>query len=116
MSDPSFQAMATVTASTKRPATISAAGKRAESPATVISSLKCFPLDPVSQRDAETIRRKYTNAPIDLRVTYCELGLDIQDGDILIVNTKEYPIQSVSEYEWFGSTFQKLIVEKKKAE
>jgi hypothetical protein len=69
MTSPSFTKMATVTASTKRTGTISSGGKRVAA-TTNIASLKCLPLDPMSNRDMQTIRRTNTNTPFDLLVTF----------------------------------------------
>jgi hypothetical protein len=95
MVDRAFTLMATVTASTKRPPTL-VNGKRGD-PATNLSSLSCFPLDPV---DPELRQRMAINTPHELLQTFTQGGLDIQEGDLLVVGTTEYPIRACAEWHW----------------
>ena len=90
-----FALMATVTASTKRPPAI-ASGKRGV-PATNIASLKCFPLDPISPELRQTLA---LNTPHELLQSYVEGGLDIVEGDILVVGTNSYRIRAVGQWYW----------------
>lgn len=100
--------MATVAASTKRPPAKSS-GKRGDPP-TNLSALSCTPLDPV---DAELRARIGLRGAMELLQTFVEGGLDIQEGDILVVGSTEYPIRSVGEWNWpaDGTDYLHLVVE-----
>jgi len=95
MSDPSFVALATVTASTKR------VGAYVDSlppdPVENIASLKCLPLLPVNP---ELFQRYRGQRFQEILHTYVEGGLDIKRGDLLVVGSTEYPIQAVGEWYW----------------
>ncbi len=91
----SFTRMATVTASTKRLATI-ASGKRAAA-ATNITSLSCTPLDPV---DEELRVRFSTKASQEVLQCFVQGGLDIVPGDTLVVSSDEYSIRAVGDWYW----------------
>jgi hypothetical protein len=107
----SFDHFATVTASTKRPPAI-AGGKRG-TPAANLTSLKCTPLDPV---DSEIRERFGLNAPMELLQTFVEGGLDIKEGDLLVVSSVEYPIRAVGDWHWPPDTanYLHLILEQLK--
>lgn len=101
----SFSRLARVTASTKR-AVISGGKKGA--PATLISSLVCSPLDPAS---AEIEQRFQVKTPYSLLQTFVDGALDIQEGDLLAVGGKDYPVRSVAEWTWHGSRYLHLVIE-----
>lgn len=104
-----WQRLASVTASTKRsPAMVG--GKRGD-PVVKIASLRCTPLDPVS---AELSLRPGTNAPVEVLQTYVHGDLDIREGDILVVDEREYQIRACEEWQWRRSAFRRLIVEEVK--
>ena len=93
MSSLSFLDMATVTASIKRsPAPVS--GNRG-APAEVIASIVCTPLDPI---DGELRIRLALDTPYELLQTFFETTETIIEGDILVVDTNEYPIRSVEDW------------------
>jgi len=104
----SFARLASVTASTKRPPTISS-GKRG-APATNVASLKCTPLDPV---DAELRQRLALDTPHELLQTFVDNGVDIVEGDLLVVGSTEYPIRSVGDWYWspLSADYVRLILE-----
>lgn len=106
-----FTLMATVTASTKRTPAISSG--RFGAAATNIASLSCFPLDPVS---AEIAARMGLGTPHELLQTFVEGGLDIVEGDILTVASKDYPIKAVEDWYWpeGSANYQRLILEQLK--
>lgn len=91
----SFSELASVSASTKRSGGI-ASGLEA-SYAESIASLKCLPLDPVS---ADVIQRIPTLSFMEALQTAVEGGLDIVEGDLLVVNSTEYPIRAVEDWHW----------------
>ena len=103
-----FSLFATVTASTKRPPAVSS-GRRGAA-ATSIASLKCLPLDPVN---AEIAQRMVLKTPHEVLQTFVEDGLDIVEGDILVVGSTSYPIMAVEDWTWpMDSTdYQRLILE-----
>lgn len=103
--------MATVTASTKRPPAISSGIRGAAT--TNLSSLSCLPLDPV---DAELRARVAIDTPHELLQTFVQDGLDIAEGDILVVDSTEYPIRAVEDWYWGPDeeNYLRLIVEELK--
>jgi hypothetical protein len=107
----SFAKFATVTASTKRSPGVSG-GKRG-APATEIAELSCTPLDPVQP---EVAFRAGLENPFELLETFVDGTLDIKEGDILVVGSREYPIKSAAEWTWrrSGSRFLHLILEENK--
>lgn len=106
MTSSSFSRLATVTASTKRPPATS--GGKVAAPATNIASLKCTPLDPV---DTELRERFGLDISITVKQSFADGVLDIRSGDILVVNSVEYPIKALGEWEWRGSTYHHMILE-----
>lgn len=105
----SFDRLATVTASTKRPPAVSS-GKRG-APATNIVSLSCTPLDPVN---AEIQQRLQLKTPHELSQTFVDGSLDIVEGDILVVSGIEYPIRAVADWTFGSSKYLHLILEELK--
>ena len=95
MGSAGFTRMATVSASTKRPPAVSG-GKRG-SPVTQVASLSCLPLDPV---DPELRERLGLETAHELLQTFVQGGLDIQEGDVLVVGGTEYPIRAVADWRW----------------
>jgi len=104
-----FTRLATISASTKRPPAVSS-GKRG-TPATQISSLSCTPLDPV---DPELAQRMALDTPHELLQTFVEGTADIDEGDILVVGSDEYPIRSVADWTWQSTTYRHLVIEELK--
>lgn len=107
--DAGFLRAATLTASTKRSPALSA-GKRG-TPSTWLASFRCTPLDPV---DPETRQRLGLLTPHEVLESYADGGLDILEGDLLVVDEAEYPIRSVGEWAWRGSNYVHMIVEELK--
>jgi len=104
----SFARLATVTASTKRPPAISS-GKRG-APAENVASLVCTPLDPV---DAELRQRLALDTPHALLQTFVDNGVDIAEGDLLVVGSTEYPIRAAGDWYWspLSANYVRLILE-----
>jgi len=75
-----------------------------------IASLSCTPLDPV---DAELRTRLGLDTPHELLQTFVEGGLDIEEGDVLVVGSTEYPIRAVEDWDWRpdGAEYDRLVVE-----
>ena len=94
-----FALFATVTASTKRPPAVDGDGNRGAA-ATNIASLTCFPLDPLDFKRPEIALRAGLDTPFEGLQTYTEGGLDIVEGDILVVGSAEYPIRAVGDWYW----------------
>lgn len=107
--DAGFLRAATITASTKRaPATSS--GKRS-APVTHLTDIRVTPLDPV---DAETRQRLALNTPHELLQAFADGGLDIVEGDLLVVGAVEYPVRSAGQWAWRGSEYVHLVIEELK--
>ncbi len=69
-------------------------------------------LDPVTP---EIAARVSTKAPTELLQVYVEGSPDLREGDMLVVNDRDYPIRSCAEWDWRGSRFLHLVVEDIKA-
>jgi|FLYN01.1.fsa_nt_gi hypothetical protein len=108
MSSASFRRLATVTASTKRPPAINATTGLRGAPTVQIASLMCLPLDPV---DPAIQQRLGLHTPHEVLSTVVDDGLDIVEGDILVVSGKEYPIKAVGDWAWRSTTYRVLYVE-----
>ena len=109
MTSASFSKLATVTASTKRPAAIS--GGKAGEPTTNIASLKCTPLIAASR---ELIQMSNLQTTGLLYVTKAQSNLDIKTEDILVIDTVEYPIRAVTNIPFAGDMRKRMIVESPK--
>lgn len=107
----SFAELASVTASTKRSGGI-ASGLEA-SYAENIASLKCLPLDPVDADVAQGIEGLSFR---EILQTTVEGGLDIKEGDLLVVGATEYPIRLVKDWHWppDNTDYRILYLEDKK--
>jgi hypothetical protein len=105
MADATFSLMATTTASTKRPPDVSG-GKRT-APAQNIASLSCYPLVPV---DAQLRERMHTEGMAKLWQTFVQGGLDILEGDLLVIGSTEYPVRYVEEWDWFPDSADRLLI------
>ena len=101
MTDLSFAFLATVTANTKR---ASLTGGYAP----YLYDLKCMPLAPL---DAETRKRLDLNTPHMVFETFVEGSYDIRKGDILVIDSVEYPIRSAAPWPMFSETRFHLVVE-----
>lgn len=106
---PSFDEMASVTASTERSGGIVAGLETAY--AEEIASLKCLPLDPVSPELMLGIEGLGWRETLQ---TATEGDLDIVEGDLLVVGTDKYPVRAVAEWEWRGSEYKILYLEDRK--
>ena len=104
----SFAKLATVTASTKRGGTVVDGLEEAE--VEIIAELKCWPLDSVTPEVARGFEELGWR---EILQTAVEGGLDIQEGDILVVSETDYPIRAVSDWYWRpdGTDYQILILE-----
>lgn len=105
--DASFSWMATETATTLRPPDFTA-GNRGDQESK-LSSFPCLPLDPV---DPELRAQHQTGRVARVLQTYVQGGLDIEAGDRLVVDGKEYPIRSVAPWKWEpdGENFLHLVI------
>ncbi len=112
----SFDRMATVTASTKRSGGITDGLETAY--AESIASLKCLPLDSAAADRrggwGMLIQGIEGLAWTEALQTACEGGLDIVEGDLLVVAGTEYPIRAVAEWTWRGSEYKILLLQETK--
>lgn len=102
MSDPAFDAMATELASTKRPA---GDGSGME---TNLTGIYIVPLLPV---DAETAETLALSSPREAKQTFVETGVDIQEGDRLVIAGTEYPVRAVGEWDGADADYVQVFVE-----
>jgi len=104
-----FARLATTTASTKRSGGITAGLETAY--ATNLATLKCLPLHPV---DPELMLGIEGLAFHEVLQTEADAGLDILEGDLLVIDTVEYKVRSVAEWPWRDSSYAVIIVEQRK--
>lgn len=108
----SFSRMAVVTASTKRPPSLS--GSKRGVPVTYLPFFRCLPLDTAEQQRVRELAARLgmgLDAPLDILQTMVDGAEDIKEGDVLVVDTKEYPIRAVDDWYWRGSKYLVLLVE-----
>jgi len=107
----SFALLADVTASTKRSGGISSGLEAAY--AEEIISLQCLPLDPVTAEIAQGFENLSFR---EILQTQVEGGLDIVEGDLLVVDSVEYPIRAIEDRTWRpdGKNYMLLYLEKPK--
>lgn len=104
--DAGFTRGATITASTKRSPAV-ASGKRG-APVAYLTDIELTPLDPL---DPETRQRLALETPHELLQAFGDGGLDILEGDLLVVDGREYPVRYAAEWLWRGSSFVHLALE-----
>jgi hypothetical protein len=110
MTSPSFLKLASVQATTKGPATISG-GKRGSPVAKIATAFYCTPLDPVT---SEPVLANIIDSPQDVLQTSCDGTLDIEEGDILVVDSVEYDIKGVEPWLFRGQVMNRLFVIERK--
>lgn len=94
--------MASVTASTKRGGGIDANGLEIAYSEN-LPTVKCLPLDPQPVPGLELAAMAQPVLGLSWQETLhtvVEGGLDILEGDILVVGSNEYPIRAVGEWTW----------------
>lgn len=106
MNSGSFSRLASVTASTKRGGGIGVDGLETAYTEN-IATLKCLPLDPVDPEIAQGIDGLSFR---EILQTACEGGLDIIEGDLLVVGADEYPIRAVEDWTWPPSSNDYLLL------
>ena len=102
----SFDRLATVTASTKRDGGITnglEVGYAAK-----IATLSCSPLDPI---DAEIAQRVDGLSFGESLQTFVQGDPDIKEGDLFVVDTVEYPVRAVAEWNWKGTDYLMIYLE-----
>ena len=111
---PSFDKMATVTASTKR--TPAVAGGKIGARVVSVANLLCTPIDPLTasstggQPNFDDV--PVLDAHVQLFITFVEATNDIKQGDEFIVGSESYTVKSVEDWEWKGSFYLQLILMK----
>lgn len=102
--------LATVTASTLRPPTLSG-GKRG-APATYLEELLVTPLEPI---DADLREKLPLSAPHELLQCFTVGSNDVREGDTLVISSKKYPIEAVADFPWRGTeTYRQLVIRDQK--
>lgn len=101
----SFARLATLAASTKRSAGITDGLEDAY--AESIASLLCLPLMPVTPELAQEFPGLSFR---EMLMTAVEGGLDIVEGDVLVVGSTEYPIRAVGDWPWKPTGADRLML------
>ena len=110
---PSFARLATETATTKRSPVISG-NKRGVPVAHITTAFACTPLDPADSERARDLAfrlRQGTQGAFELLECYVDASLDIREGDVLVVDSRDYPIRGVGVWSWKSADYLHLIVE-----
>lgn len=108
---PPFQHMATDTATVKRPPVI-VNGKRGAPVVEEGVELAIFPLMPLDPQVRASIP---LDTPIILLQTFTEgSSIDLQEGDLLIVDSVEYPIRRIGKWPYGDLYYYDIIVEERK--
>lgn len=111
----SFQRMATVTFSTKRQPAVSDGKRAGPQPYLTDVALRCTPLDPADPGGrGELIERLISQAKAQLLECMVDAELDIRQGDVLVVGSRQLDIRAVARWEWRGDEFLALILEELK--
>lgn len=97
-----FSSFATETASTKR--SPAAVGGKIGAPVTYLTGLSVVPLMPVNP---ETVLSLGLNSPREAKQTFIDTIVDVVEGDVLVVDSTEYTVRSVAE--WNGGTDQSFV-------
>ena len=106
MTSASFALRATTTASTKRSPAL-ASGKVGAA-VEHIASFKCYP--PVQLSDPALASHFATKATSLIYETFAQDGLDIVEGDFLVLNDLDNPIRGVNSYPWPGPGGNRLHI------
>jgi hypothetical protein len=102
--------MASDTATVKRPPDI-VSGKRGAPVLIADLELKVFPLMPLDPQVRATIP---LDTPHQLLVTYTEgVDINLQEGDLLIIDSVEYPIKRIADWPYDDLQYFEIIVEKR---
>ena len=102
MTDRSFAFIATVTASTKRASSLTSG------PVAYLTNLKCIPRAPV---DTTTRQRPDLQTPHMLFETFFQDDPDIKKGDLLVIDSVEYPVKNVEPWPWGTDTRLRVFFE-----
>ncbi len=102
---PSFDLLASVTASTKRsPAIVD--GKIGD-PEAHLPGVKIYPLAPLD--DQVRVMLNLTAVVAELWQTFT-LETDIREGDVLTVSSKDYHIKAVGDWPWRPSGADRVVI------
>jgi len=108
MSGLAMRRQMTQTAAIKRPPKPTGTPVKGGAMVVLHPAINCTPLDPVN---AETAARAGLQTPHGVLRTFVDDGLDVREGDYLVVGGKDYPVRAASTWAWRGSSFQELILE-----
>ena len=107
---PAFQHMATDTATVKRPPAL-VSGKRSAPILIEDLTLAIFPLMPLDPQVRASIP---LDTPHTLLQTFTEgSNINLQEGDLLVVDSVEYPIKRIASWPYDGYYYYDIIVEKR---
>lgn len=110
MSDPEFDALATVTVEVRRVPAMTGTPPKRGAPVVVLAASNCTPFYPVS---ADTAARSPLDSPHTLRQTFT---LDVwEKGDTLYIGgVKKYTVTTIADWLWpeYGETFNDVLVKK----
>ena len=105
---PAFQHMASATATVKRPPAI-VDGKRGAPTLVDGVSLDIFPLMPLDPQVRQSLA---LDTPHLLLMTYTEgSSIDLLEGDLLVVDSVEYPVKRIARWPYDTWYYYEVIVE-----
>ena len=105
-----FSKLATATLTTKRPPAISG-GKRGVPVAYLTTPIKCTPLASVNP---EIASRLNLGTPFELKEVYVFEDADIKEGDIATIDSIDYRVVAVAEWNFTGTDHLHVILEENK--
>lgn len=108
----SFARLLNATASTKRATVDISTGKRT-APSANLDSVTCTQLYPV---DAEIRQRLVLQGPHELYQVFTDGNTDVKEGDVWVQGGTEYPVRSVADWPWRGtsSAYKQIVIEELK--
>jgi hypothetical protein len=110
MSSPTFTKVASVTASTKRRPVI--VDGKAGAPATNLASLKITRPVVVAEALARELRETLQlGTLVIIKQCFCQGDEDVKAGDVIVIDSVEYPIRMVNEYPFSNDVRKQIIFE-----
>lgn len=106
----SFDKLATITITTKRPPAI-ADGKRGSPQPYITTPLASTPIVPVAP---EIANRMNLDTPFELKELYVFSNADIVEGDFLTYDSTDYRVRAVGEWPFLSDTYLHIVVEEDK--
>lgn len=106
----SLPQMQTVPFTTRRPPPKVGGRQAAPAPYLVATDLRCTPLNPADSA-THKLMREQLDRQVRVLETYTAATADIADGDLLVVDGRDYPVRRAERWDWRRTIFLRLLVE-----